>query len=170
MLEAARARFMVSVFDSGEKSPHDGVSVPTYRVEGLAARSSGNTGANASNGRTLPAVLPDDPSFIFYTSGSTGTPKGVLGWHGAYSQSLAWHRETFGIGPGLRFAQTCALSFEAVVREIFLPLTSGATLCLPESADDLSPQRFWAWLADMRITTVVAVPSCGRDLAFVRPE
>jgi amino acid adenylation domain-containing protein len=159
MLEAARARLVVSVFDSGEKSPHDGVSIPTYRFEGLTSRANGKTGANASNGRPLPAVLPDDPSFVFYTSGSTGTPKGVLGWHGAYSQSLAWHRETFGIGPGLRFAQTCALSFEAVVREIFLPLTSGAMLCLPESADDLSPQRFWSWLADMHITTVVAVPS-----------
>jgi amino acid adenylation domain-containing protein len=159
MLAAASTRLMVSVVEPGETSPHDGLSVTTYRVEGLAARSNGKAGANVSDGRQLPAVLPDDSSFVFYTSGSTGTPKGILGWHGAYSQSLAWHRETFGIGPGLRFAQTCALSFEAVVREIFLPLTSGATLCLPESADDLSPQRFWTWLADMRITTVVAVPS-----------
>jgi amino acid adenylation domain-containing protein len=159
MLEAAHAKLMVSVAEPGEKSPHDGISMPTYRVEGFPARSNGNTGVNPTNDRRLPAVLPDDPSFVFYTSGSTGTPKGVLGWHGAYSQSLAWHRETFGIGPGLRFAQTCALSFEAVVREIFLPLTSGATLCLPESADDLSPQRFWSWLADSHITTVVAVPS-----------
>jgi amino acid adenylation domain-containing protein len=159
MLEAAHAKLMVSVVEPGEKSPHDAASVPTYQVQGLTSRANGKAGAKASNGRTLPAVLPDDPSFVFYTSGSTGTPKGVLGWHGAYSQSLAWHRETFGIGPGLRFAQTCALSFEAVVREIFLPLTSGATLCLPESPDDLSPQRFWSWLADTRITTVVAVPS-----------
>jgi amino acid adenylation domain-containing protein len=159
MLEAARAKLMVSVVEPGETSPYDGISVPTYQVEDLTSRVNGKARANASNGRTLPAVLPDDLSFVFYTSGSTGTPKGVLGWHGAYSQSLAWHREAFGIAPGLRFAQTCALSFEAVVREIFLPLTSGATLCLPESADDLSPQRFWSWLTDMRITTLVAVPS-----------
>ena len=84
---------------------------------------------------------------------SAGTGPTVSRWPGTVRSLQS--------APDCDSRKRAALSFEAVVREIYLPLTSGATLCLPESADDLSPQRFWSWLADMRITTVVAVPSCA---------
>jgi amino acid adenylation domain-containing protein len=107
----------------------------------------------------LPKVETDDPAYVFFTSGSTGVPKGVLGCHKGLSHFLSWQRETFTIGPGDRSAQLAALSFDAVLRDIFLPLTSGATLCLPDPDDPLASDGIVAWLEREKITVMHAVPS-----------
>ncbi|HSF41045.1 MAG TPA: amino acid adenylation domain-containing protein [Thermoanaerobaculia bacterium] len=106
----------------------------------------------------FPRPAPDDPAYVFFTSGTTGRPKAVLGRQKGLSHFLAWQREAFGIGPGDRAAQLTGLSFDVVLRDIFLPLTSGATLCLPDE-DDLSPDRILPWLAEREITVAHTVPS-----------
>jgi amino acid adenylation domain-containing protein len=102
-------------------------------------------------------IAPDDPAYLFFTSGTTGRPKAVLGRQKGLSHFLVWQRETFGIGPGDRAAQLTGLSFDVVLRDIFLPLTSGATLCLPD--EDLGPDRILAWLDEDAITVLHTVPS-----------
>ncbi|MFL6202420.1 MAG: amino acid adenylation domain-containing protein, partial [Thermoanaerobaculia bacterium] len=106
----------------------------------------------------FPLPAPDDPAYVFFTSGTTGKPKAVLGRQKGLSHFLVWQREAFGIGPGDRAAQLTGLSFDVVLRDILLPLTSGATLCLPDE-DDFSPDRILPWLAEREITVVHAVPS-----------
>jgi amino acid adenylation domain-containing protein len=102
--------------------------------------------------------FPDDAAYIFFTSGTTGTPKGVVGSHQGLSHFIQWQRTQFEVGPNDRVAQVTKLSFDVVLREIFLPLTSGATLCLPErSVDD--PNELWQWFEDNSITIVHGVPS-----------
>jgi amino acid adenylation domain-containing protein len=107
----------------------------------------------------LPAVCPADAAYIFFTSGSTGKPKGVLGSHKGLSHFLGWQRSAFGIGPGDRVAQLTALSFDAVLRDTFLPLTSGATLCLRDRDQTVARSEVITWLQREEITVVHAVPS-----------
>jgi acyl-coenzyme A synthetase/AMP-(fatty) acid ligase/acyl carrier protein len=54
-----------------------------------------------------------------------------------------------------------SLSFDVVLRELFLPLTSGGTLCLPER-QVLDPTRVVPWLARDQVTIVHAVPTLAR--------
>jgi amino acid adenylation domain-containing protein len=100
---------------------------------------------------------PDDSAYVFFTSGTTGTPKAVLGVHRGIGHFLDWQRTTFGIGPGDRCAQLTNISFDVVLRDVFLPLSSGATLCLPPA--DLAPDQVAGWLASERIGVVHVVPS-----------
>ena len=106
----------------------------------------------------LPRPAPGDPAYVFFTSGTTGTPKGVLGTHKGLAHFLAWQRRSFAIGPGDRVAQLTALGFDVVLRDIFLPLTSGAMLELP-TAGAAAAERVLAWIAEREITVLHAVPS-----------
>jgi amino acid adenylation domain-containing protein len=111
-----------------------------------------------------PIVIPvDAAAYIFFTSGTTGVPKGVLGTHQGLAHFLTWQRETFNIIPGDRAAQLTGLSFDVVLRDILLPLTSGATLCLPSASDDLTPGCILPWLESQQITLLHTVPALVRS-------
>ena len=111
----------------------------------------------------LPDVTPENPAYIFFTSGTTGIPKGVLGVHKGLSHFLDWQRDTFAITAEDRVAQLTSLSFDAMLRDVFLPLTSGATLCLPESNDDFGADDVIGWLERERISVLHAVPSLAQS-------
>ncbi|MBT9312775.1 non-ribosomal peptide synthetase [Leptothoe kymatousa] len=118
----------------------------------------------------LPAIQPNDPAYIFFTSGTTGKPKGVLGCHKGLAHFLCWQRQTFKVGPTDRSAQLTALSFDVVLRDIFLPLTSGATLCLPVPEADLSANQVLPWLHQQKITVLHTVPTLAKTWLMNRPE
>src|SRR5262249_18961156 len=68
-------------------------------------------------------------------------------------------RATFGLSADDRFAQLTSLSFDVVLRDVLTPLISGATLCLRDDPEDLSPETVVPWLARERITCLHIVPS-----------
>jgi amino acid adenylation domain-containing protein len=111
-------------------------------------------------GFTAPDAL--DPAYVMFTSGTTGRPKRVIGPHAALSHFLDWQRREFQIGPGDRCAQLTGLSFDVLFRDVFLALTSGATLSIPEEADRQAPRQLLTWFGREGITVVHTVPSVAR--------
>ncbi|HKH43956.1 MAG TPA: amino acid adenylation domain-containing protein, partial [Thermoanaerobaculia bacterium] len=180
-LPAARLRLMMKVAKPaclvyvGDVLPEDGWLWELRELESLAIVSVPvASGVRPEPVPAEPATVfadprPDDPAYIFFTSGTTGRPKAVLGRHKGLSHFLTWQRETFGVGPGDRAAQLTGLSFDVVLRDIFLPLTSGATLYVPDEAE-MSPERILPWLAERAITVLHTVPSlAGAWLGGVAP-
>lgn len=100
-----------------------------------------------------------EAAYLFFTSGSTGKPKAVLGTHAGLAHFLAWQRETFSVGPTDRCGHLTGLSFDVVLRDIFLPLSSGATLVIPAPADLEVPAATLRWLERERITSIHTVPA-----------
>jgi amino acid adenylation domain-containing protein len=131
-----------SVVEVGENGSADSVSEPT-------------------TGSAHPGL--DDAAYVFFTSGTTGTPKGILGTHKGLSHFLKWQRTTFSIGPRDRFSHLTSLSFDAVLREVFLPLTSGASLCLPESEAEFEGGRVLPWLDREQVSILHTVPTLARS-------
>ncbi|MCZ6673341.1 MAG: amino acid adenylation domain-containing protein, partial [Verrucomicrobia bacterium] len=101
----------------------------------------------------------DSPAYVFFTSGSTGTPKAILGRYEGLNHFINWQRKAFKIGPNDRVSQLTSLSFDVSLRDIFLPLASGATLCLPPEGLLLLDSDTLSWLKDERISVVHTVPS-----------
>ncbi|TCP57968.1 amino acid adenylation domain-containing protein [Tumebacillus sp. BK434] len=136
--------------------PHSG-----HVLTGLAA----NDAPSTSHAEELPfpEIDPDDPAYLFYTSGSTGVPKGVLGTHRGLNHFMSWQRETFALTRDDRAAQLIHLSFDPFLRDVFLPLVSGATLCLPRVLDDLGADTVLSWLAEEGITVLQTVPSVAQS-------
>src|SRR5581483_4036179 len=110
-----------------------------------------------------------DAAYIVFTSGTTGQPKGVLGSHQGLAHFLAWQRTRFAVGEGDRCAHVTGLSFDVVLREIWLPLTSGARLSLPEEAEPFVPEQLAAWLDRESISLLHTVPTLARELVSARP-
>ncbi len=101
-------------------------------------------------------IRGDDPAYVFFTSGSTGRPKAILSCHDGLSHFLHWQRETFAIGTEDRVSQLIGLTFDPLLRDIFLPLTSGATLCIPDEDDLLDTI---GWIKREGITVVHTTPT-----------
>ena len=74
------------------------------------------------------------PAYIFYTSGSTGNPKGVMGRHISILNVIQSLRLTFDLDkhPEWRYIFTAAVTHDPSIRNIFLPLTIGASLYMYE--------------------------------------
>lgn len=162
MIEGAEAVWQISI----EHAPVDAPLAAGERTFVVAADTGRIIGHHPDSRRLekseLPRVRADDASYVFFTSGTTGRPRAVKGSHRSLSHFLRWQKDTFRIAPGDRISQLTNTMFDVVLREIFLPLSSGATLSLPNrnpavSSADL--HRVMEWIAADGITVLHAVPT-----------
>ncbi|MCV3211983.1 amino acid adenylation domain-containing protein [Plectonema radiosum NIES-515] len=158
MIEEAEAKYLLNV-DIGSKQVH----LTESFLEIIDVDPQTATTILPKTSCCLPTLTPEHRAYIFFTSGSTGTPKGVLGTHKGISHFLDWQRQTFEIGTFDRVAQLTSLTFDAILRDVFLPLTSGATLCLPDSDSDLGSDWVLSWLEKEQITVVHTVPPVAQS-------
>ncbi len=76
------------------------------------------------------SVTNDHPAYVVYTSGSTGKPKGVVITQGNICQLLHWGHDRIRWLPSDHVLQYLSYFFDWSVWEIFMALTSGASLYL----------------------------------------
>ena len=169
MLSEGNARWVVHAGPSGEEESRRGLagSLPVVAVDedGVLVQ-----GGPVTPVACLPRVSSNDPAYIFFTSGTSGVPKAVLGSQKGLSHFLRWQRETFGVGPGDRCSQLIGLSFDAVLRDVFLPLTSGSSLHLPDRREDTGSSRIVSWLEREGITVLPTVPSVAQSWLGALPR
>src|SRR6185312_4880569 len=70
-----------------------------------------------------PGLHPGSLAYAIYTSGSTGTPKGALIEHRSLANLIHWHCGTFHVGQGTRCSSVAAAGFDAMVWEVWPPLS-----------------------------------------------
>jgi len=113
--------------------------------------------------RSLPAdpspAASDGSAYVVFTSGSTATPRGVVGTHAGLMHFLDWQRDAVGVGSADRVSLLTGLSFDVVLRDILLPLTSGATLCIPGEQQAAGGRSLLDWLQSEAVTIAHVVPS-----------
>jgi amino acid adenylation domain-containing protein len=168
MVREGRARRIVHIADRPDAHEHvrGFASCPIVDVDENTARPFDAT--LDANRDTAYEPAPGDSAYIFFTSGTSGVPKGVLGCHKGLAHFVAWQREQFAVTPDARCAQLTSLSFDVVLRDVFLPLVSGATL-LPARLRRPVGDDVLEWLERERITHVHAVPALvGSWLAHAR--
>lgn len=84
--------------------------------------------------------------YVIYTSGSTGKPKGVSMPGAALMNLLAWHRDRFATGPGVRTANLCAIGFDMGMHEVLGALVHGKCLMVPTEDVRRDPIQLTGWL------------------------
>ncbi|HEX2190552.1 MAG TPA: amino acid adenylation domain-containing protein [Longimicrobiaceae bacterium] len=115
----------------------------------------------AREGADAPAggVAPESLAYVIHTSGSTGEPKGVAVPHGALAAMVAAAARLHGVGPGTRLLQAYSLGFDPAVLDVFMALTTGASLHLASREDQLSGERLAGLLREREITAAALAPA-----------
>jgi tyrocidine synthetase-3 len=98
-------------------------------------------------------------AYIIYTSGSTGKPKGVVVNHSSLVNLVLNQRTYFRIDTTDRILQFSSICFDASVEQIFIALTSGASLILVVKDILLDIDQFETYISRHLITHLHAVPS-----------
>lgn len=107
---------------------------------------------------------PDANAYIYFTSGSTGKPKGVLGRYKSLLHFICWEIKTMQVTADFRTTQFASPGFDALLRDLFVPICAGGTLCIPETRDlVLDINRLVNWLEESRINLIHCVPSVFRS-------
>jgi len=133
---------------------HARLLAPTVPVDSIEEAASGAAGH--------PDVRhdPDAPCYVFFSSGTTGRPKGIVGRLKAIDHFIRWEIHALGIGRGVRVSQLTAPGFDAILRDIFVPLCAGGTVCAPARREDmLDGGALVRWLETERINLLHCVPS-----------
>lgn len=85
-----------------------------------------------SNEERVRPLRPDNLAYVIYTSGSTGTPKGVAVSHAAIAEHLDGFCAQWDMSARDRLLQSSSIGFDASLLDIFVTLTLGAALVIPE--------------------------------------
>ena len=107
----------------------------------------------------------DDCCYIYFTSGSTGQPKPIAGRIKAVDHFIRWEIEECGIPFGSRTSQLISPTFDACLRDIFVPLCSGGTICLPPMVESsVDANLLCAWIEEENVNVIHCVPTLLRSL------
>jgi amino acid adenylation domain-containing protein len=106
---------------------------------------------------------PDDLCYISFTSGSTGNPKAIAGRYKGIAHFIEWEINTFGIDETCRLAQFTHYAFDAFLRDVFVPLCAGGTICIPDKRESIvEPATLVTWMEERQISLIHCVPSLFR--------
>ncbi len=115
-----------------------------------------------------PEYNEDDGLYVYYTSGSTGNPKGILGRNKSLLQFIEWEVEEFKLDTDVRVSQFITPYFDAFLRDIFVPLFAGGSICIPPQVEDFfTTESMIEWIENSEITLIHCVPSVFRIFSEV---
>ena len=118
-----------------------------------------NKPSAGSKEQTWQIGLPDDVGYLYFTSGSTGRPKGVLGRLNSLRAFIEWESKLVGVTSSDRVSLLSPQTFDPFLRDVFLPLVNGATLCIPTQQLSVSDSHTLCdWLSTSEITISHVVP------------
>lgn len=128
-----------------------------FDVETMAVATALEEGGSDVGSAPFSPVYGENLAYVIYTSGSTGTPKGVSGRHAGAVNYLHFLIEHYGIGPSDVVLNVSSLGFDASLRDIFGPLSCGATLVLVKGAELRNPAQYRAEIARCEVTRLLSI-------------
>ncbi|WP_103866071.1 non-ribosomal peptide synthetase [Aquimarina sp. I32.4] len=106
-----------------------------------------------------------DPCYIYFTSGSTNKAKAILGAFKGINHFINWEINFLNPKNKLKVSQLTSHTFDAFLRDLFLPLCSGGTLYIPPKIEGMiHVDQLVDWINDNEINIVHCVPSLFREL------
>ncbi len=100
----------------------------------------------------------NDTAYVMYTSGSTGVPKGVLIKHESLLNFIDGYIKSFKINETDVFIQISNFLFDSCISEIFVPLTTGGKVIIPEKGIQSYPEGILKEIAENNVSIIFLTP------------
>ena len=110
----------------------------------------------------ISGVQSENLAYLIYTSGSTGKPKGVQMPHASICNYLEAIAKILPVNHQDIYLHTASFSFTASVRQLFLPLSQGATSILATREQTRTPLSLFELIQKRGVTISDGVPSVWR--------
>ena len=108
------------------------------------------------------SILDTDLMYVLFTSGSTGTPKGVAVMHRSVTDYIEMSTEKVGVDGGDIIGSQTPLYADMSLKDIYMTMKSGATVCLIPQRLFMSPKKLLQYLEDHHVTMLMWVPTAYR--------
>ena len=115
-----------------------------------------------SSHNPVSGVTAENLAYLIYTSGSTGKPKGVQMPHSSVTAYLQAIAKILPVNHQDIYLHTASFSFTASVRQLFLPLSQGATSILATREQTRTPLSLFELIQKRGVTISDGVPSVWR--------
>lgn len=156
MIENASMTLLVT---SAELARRGNIPLTAGMAEPLILDQEWNAVEKESPAQLANTADPENLAYVIYTSGSLGTPKAVMVPHRGVCNYLAWRHDYFPLTAGDRVLQTSSFSFDDSVWELFEPLSTGASVVIPEGDEFHDPVQLVRLMAKHRVSAACFVPS-----------
>ncbi|MEG1753621.1 MAG: amino acid adenylation domain-containing protein [Christensenella sp.] len=100
-------------------------------------------------------AINTNPLYAMFTSGSTGVPKCVVVSHRSTIDFIEYFAEIFAVDESDVIANQAPLDFDVSVKDIYLALSTGATVQLIPRAYFSFPTKLMDFLCERRVTTLI---------------
>ncbi|WP_413176159.1 amino acid adenylation domain-containing protein [Anabaena azotica] len=107
-------------------------------------------------------ATPENLAYLIYTSGSTGKPKGVQMPHTSVCSYIEAIAKILPVNNHDIYLHTASFSFTASVRQLFLPLSQGATSIIATREQTRTPLSLFELIQTQGVTISDGVPSVWR--------
>ena len=101
----------------------------------------------------------DNLAYVIYTSGSTGKPKGVMIEHASVTNCMLSLQSRYQISESEIAINLSNYIFDASVEQLFIMLTKGGALLIPNKQDIYSEHKISQLIVSHNITHVDSTPS-----------
>lgn len=117
---------------------------------------------NGSTGFIRNRVNPSDVAYYLFTSGTTDQPKCIATSHAPLVHFINWQTSQFKISSDDRFTLLSGVSHDPVLRDIFTPLSVGASILIPTEQTVFNPELLYRWLLVTKPTICHITPAMSK--------
>jgi len=116
--------------------------------------------------QTRPPVLADSVrnpiAYYLFTSGTTGKPKCVKTSHAPLNHFVDFYAREFAPQATDKFSMLSGIGHDPFLRDLFVPLSIGAEICIPPEQIIRNPFHLYTWIQEAQINYIHGTPQLSK--------